>query len=66
MADADRTQPVTSSSSNTAPDQAANALTPSLVRTVTAKVYALLLADLQIERERLRIARGAWQQDRRR
>lgn len=33
-------------------------LTPALVREVTEKVYALLLRDLAIERERLRTAQS--------
>jgi len=49
------TQPPTSDSAG--PDQGAGGLTPALVRAVAEKVYALLLADLQIERERLRLVR---------
>ncbi len=51
------TQPPTLSNAGAGPDQGVGGLTPALVRTVAEKVYALLLADLQIERERLRLVR---------
>ncbi len=35
-------------------------LTPELVRKVADKVYALLLADLQRERERARTSHKGW------
>ncbi len=37
------------------PGQAAAEITPALVQEIADKVYALWLADLKIERERLRL-----------
>jgi hypothetical protein len=46
--------PSTQPGSASPEELAASTLTPALVREVTDKVYALLLADLRIERERRR------------
>lgn len=61
MAEENRTQPVATTGGGAALNQHSSTLTPTLVRAVTEKVYALLLADLQIERERLRLTWGARQ-----
>ena len=64
MAEEHRTQPVATTGGGAALNQNSSTLTPTLVRAVTEKVYALLLADLQIERERLRLTWGARQGER--
>ena len=49
-----------SASGPTQPAPNAPGITPELVQEIADKVYALLLADLRIERERLRLTRHTW------
>jgi len=56
----ENSQPTQGSQPAGSPDggQSAGALTPELVNKVAEKVYAMLLLDLKIERERRRTSSG--------